>query len=72
MDQIMQYLPFLIPLFIIQLILQIIAFIHVLKHSKFKYGNKTIWIIIILLGQWLGPILYLTIGKSENDEDFED
>lgn len=65
MYELMEYLPFLIPLIIIQLILQIVALIHLLKHPNYRFGNKTIWIIVVLLGQVLGPIVYFAFGREE-------
>ena len=36
MEQIMQYLPFLIPVFILQLVLMITALVHILRHDHYK------------------------------------
>jgi len=65
MQEIMEYLPFLIPLIIIQLALQIVALIHVLKHPNYRIGNKIIWILVVLLGQIIGPIVYFAFGRGD-------
>lgn len=65
MKVLMEYLPFLIPLIIVQIILQISALVHLLKHPNYRFGNKTIWIIVVLLGQIIGPIVYFALGREE-------
>lgn len=64
MEFIREYLPILIPIVVLEIGLMIYALSHVLKHNKFRFGNKTMWIVIIVLIQIIGPILYLTIGKD--------
>ena len=66
MEKIIEYLPFLIPIVILELCLAITALIHVLKHKKFKFGNTAIWVIVVLIVQIIGPILYFTIGRSDD------
>ena len=66
MEKIIQYLPFLIPIVVIELALMITGLIHVLNHNKYKFGNKIMWILIVVLIQIIGPILYLTIGRSDD------
>ncbi len=44
--------------------LMIYALTHILKHNKFKFGNKVMWIVVVVLIQIIGPILYLTMGKD--------
>lgn len=65
MDKIVEYLPFLIPILLIELALMITALVHVLRHNKYRFGNKIVWIIIVVLFQIIGPILYFTIGRGE-------
>lgn len=60
-----EYLPFLIPLIIIQVTLGIIAVIHVLKHPNYKFGNKTIWILVVLLLNIVGPVIYFAFGRGD-------
>lgn len=65
MEIVLQYLPFLVPIILIELTLAIIALIHVLKHPKYRFGNRVIWIIVVLCFQIVGPIIYLTLGRGE-------
>ncbi len=64
MDFIMEYLPFLIPVLIIQLVLMITALVHVLRHKKYRFGNRILWVIIVIVFEMVGPILYFTVGKG--------
>ena len=65
-DKLIEYLPYLIPIIIIELALAITALVHVLRHDEYRFGNKVMWIIVVLLIQIIGPIVYFTIGKGEN------
>ena len=62
MDVLVEYLPFLIPLIII---LAITALIHVLRHPHYKFGNKPVWIVVVLFVQIIGPIVYFVFGRGE-------
>ena len=66
MEQIMQVLPFLIPLIIVELGLFIFTLCHILTHNTYKRGNRAIWIIVTIIGmQFWGPILYFILGKED-------
>jgi len=60
-----EYLPFLVPLIVAQLAFAVTAFVHVLRHPHYRFGNKVMWSFIVLLIQFIGPILYFTIGRGE-------
>lgn len=60
-----EYMPFLIPLIILQLILSITALIHVLRHPHYRFGNKVMWILIVMFIQYIGPALYFAVGKGD-------
>lgn len=65
MDNVMKYLPFLIPIILIEFGLMITALIHVLRHKTYRFGNRVLWIIIVVFIQIVGPILYFTLGRGE-------
>lgn len=65
MEKLIEYLPFLIPLILIELVLMITALIHVLRHPHYKLGNKPIWIVIVLFVQIIGPVIYFVFGRGE-------
>ena len=61
-----EYLPFLIPLVVAQLALGITAFVHVLRHPDYRFGNKVLWSIVVLLVQIIGPVIYFLFGRGED------
>lgn len=66
MDKIMEFLPFLIPLVIAEFILLGYTLYHILTHSTYKRGNRTLWLIItIVLMNFVGPILYFLLGRED-------
>lgn len=65
MEFIREYLAILIPIVVLEIGLMIYALIHILKHNKFKFGNKVMWIVVVVLIQIIGPIFYLMIGKDD-------
>lgn len=66
MDQVKEFLPFLIPLIIVQLALLGYTLHHILTHKTYKHGNRTVWLIVsIVLMNFVGPILYFLLGKED-------
>jgi hypothetical protein len=66
MNSLLPYLPVLVPVVLIELALMITALTHVLKHPNYRFGNRTIWIIVVVLFQIIGPVLYFAIGRGED------
>lgn len=64
MEKIMELLPFLIPLFVIEMALLVAALVHIFRHKTYRVGNRTLWVILSFV-QIIGPILYFTIGKGD-------
>ncbi|SHI22706.1 Phospholipase_D-nuclease N-terminal [Sporobacter termitidis DSM 10068] len=65
LDMLKEYLPFLIPLVIAQLALGITALVHVLRHPHYRFGNKVMWALIVMLVQIIGPVVYFAFGRGE-------
>lgn len=62
-----QIVPYLIPLFILQVSLQIWCTTILLKaETKVKFNNKWIWGVIIWLFQIAGALVFLLVGRDEN------
>lgn len=59
-------LPIFIPLVILELILMITAVRHVLKHPNYRFGNRAVWLLIVILIQIIGPAIYFVFGKEED------
>jgi DMSO reductase anchor subunit len=58
------YLPYLIPVLLLQLGLAIFCLIDLARRNRTK-GPKWMWAIIIILGELIGPLVYLLIGREE-------
>lgn len=62
-----EFLPFIIPLVIVQFSLLGYTLYHILTHDHYKRGNRAIWMIVAILlsNCFIGPILYFVLGKEE-------
>jgi len=65
LQQILKFLPLIIPLVILQLILMVVALLDLSKREKVRWLPKWLWAIIIILGELIGPIVYLVAGREE-------
>ncbi|PIC70525.1 hypothetical protein CSV75_10800 [Sporosarcina sp. P18a] len=63
----MEYLPFLLPLIILQLGLAIFSAIHVIRHPHYRFGNQVMWLLIVLLIQFIGPLIYFVFGRGDDN-----
>jgi hypothetical protein len=64
-------LPFLIPLVILDLGLIIFALVDLIRRKRTK-GPKWVWLLVILFISTFGPILYLILGREEDETDADD
>ena len=65
MEQLTEYLPFIIPLALAQFALMGFAVYHVLTHKSYKRGNRPLWLIVSIFLNFIGPILYFVFGKED-------
>lgn len=65
MDAIRPYIPFLIPILVIQLGLMLFALLDLLRRPATN-GPRWLWAIIIILVNIIGPIAYVLIGRRES------
>lgn len=65
MEKIMEYLPLLVPIILVQLILMITALTNLIKNRKVKVLSVPVWMIIILLVNIIGPTLYFIFGRVD-------
>lgn len=66
MHTITEFLPFFIPLIIVEFALLGYTLRHILTHKNYKRGNRTIWLLITIIGMnFIGPILYFILGKED-------
>lgn len=55
------------PLIILQLGVQIYAIYDLVKKGKTKNLSFVIWLLIIILGEILGGIIYFLVGRTEEE-----
>ena len=66
MEELKEFLPFLLPLILIQFALFGYTLMHILKHNEYKRWTRTVWLIIVIIGMnFVGPILYFLFGKKD-------
>lgn len=63
-DLLQQLLPFLAPVFLIQVILLVVALLD-LRKQKTVRGPKWVWALVIIFINIIGPILYFMVGRKE-------
>ena len=68
MDQLQDFLPFLIPLVALQFALLGYTLYHIFTHSSYKRGNRVLWVVITVafMNTFIGPILYFLLGREDS------
>lgn len=67
MNELKELLPFIIPLVIAELALLAYTIRHILTHTNYKRGSRTLWLVIAIVGmEFIGPIAYFLLGKEED------
>ncbi|MEE8390627.1 MAG: PLD nuclease N-terminal domain-containing protein [Anaerolineae bacterium] len=64
METFKEWLPFLIPVILIQLGLMAVALVDLIRRERTK-GPKWMWAFVIIVFNLIGPILYLVLGREE-------
>jgi hypothetical protein len=64
-DEIFDMLLKLWPLLLLQLALMVWALVDVLRRRSTRTLSMPIWIILIIVINFLGPITYFLFGRSE-------
>lgn len=64
MDTVRSLIPYLIPILILELSLIIFALRDLSRRERVN-GPKWMWVVIIVLVQLIGPILYFTVGRRD-------
>lgn len=66
MENLKSLLPFIIPIVVAELALLGFTLWHILTHKNYKYGNRTLWVVVAIVGmQFIGPVLYFIFGKED-------
>lgn len=68
MDKMMEFLPLLIPLIIVELAVLGYTLYHIFTHSTYKRGNRALWVVIsiVFMNTFIGPIIYFLLGKEDS------
>ena len=64
LSKLQQYIPYLIPVLIIQLVLMISALVDLIRREHTR-GPKWVWVLVILFINYIGPIIYFVAGRKE-------
>ncbi|WP_035051128.1 PLDc N-terminal domain-containing protein [Carnobacterium pleistocenium] len=67
-DLLIEYLPFIAPLILLQIGLAIFSAVHVVRHPNYRFGNRMMWLLIVLLIQWIGPLVYFVFGRGDEHD----
>jgi hypothetical protein len=62
-------LPFLTPLILLELGLLVFALMDLIRRRKVRGDNKVLWGLLIIFFQIIGPCLYLLLGRKEEPVD---
>jgi hypothetical protein len=63
-EEIRPFIPFLIPVLIIQLGLMVAALLDLARREQTR-GPKWMWVVIILFVNLIGPIVYFLLGRED-------
>ena len=55
----------LLPLIVVQVTLIGIALYDLAKRKRVKGGNKLLWVLVIVIFEFIGPLIYLILGREE-------
>ncbi|GAB2024571.1 PLDc N-terminal domain-containing protein [Lactovum odontotermitis] len=59
----------LAPVAVIELGLIIFSLVKLIRSRQTKYLNKGVWAVIVVLGGFIGSIIYLVLESGQNDSD---
>ena len=67
MDNVKEFLPFILPLIVAELAVVGYTLYHILTHNTYKRGTRLLWVVvsILFMNTFIGPILYFLLGKED-------
>lgn len=63
-------LPVLIPILLVLLVFMLTALISLLKKDV-PFHQKVIWLVVILLVNLIGPVIYFAVGSKMLDDKIQ-
>lgn len=67
MNTLFEVIPLLVPVLLVDIILAVVAVRHILRHPHYRFGNRAMWLVIVVVLLLFGPIIYFVFGKGENE-----
>jgi hypothetical protein len=64
MEQLVKYIPYILPILVLQLGLMVFSLVDLARREKVR-GPKWLWVVIIVFGELVGPVVYLLVGRVE-------
>ena len=67
MDNVKEFLPFILPLIVAELAVVGYTLDHILTHNTYKRGTRLLWVVVsvLFMNTFIGPILYFLLGKED-------
>jgi hypothetical protein len=62
-------LPWVIPLVVLELALLVIAVVDIVRREYVTGGNKVVWLVVVIIVNFIGPIIYFIFGRREKPLD---
>lgn len=67
MDALLEMLPLLIPIFVVDAVLAVAAALHVLRHPHYRFGSKAFWLVVVIVFLLIGPVTYFVVGRGNEE-----
>ena len=64
MDALLEMLPLLIPILVLDAVLAVAAALHVLRHPYYRFGSKAFWLVVVIVFLLIGPVSYFVVGRG--------
>jgi hypothetical protein len=65
LQRLVEFLPYIIPIVLLELLLIIIALVDLVRREKTRYLPKWAWVLLIIFIQFFGSIGYLIFGRED-------
>ena len=65
MEKLMNYLPLLAPVVLIEIGLMLFALLDLIRRPRVRGGRKWVWALVIVLINFIGPIVYFVAGRQD-------
>lgn len=67
MDALLEMLPLLIPILVLDAVLAVAAVLHVLRHPHYRFGSKAFWLVVVIVFLLIGPVTYFVVGRGNEE-----